>query len=64
MQVVLEDGLEYTGKVIGQDEDKDVAVLQLQDQNNALKPAAIGNSSDVAVGQKVYAIGASDLHSF
>ena len=57
VQVTLDDGLEFTGKVIGQDEDKDVAVLLIEDKSDVLKPAAIGTSNDVAVGQKVYAIG-------
>ena len=59
VQITLDDGLEFTGKVIGQDEDKDVAVLEIKDKDNqnVLKPAVIGNSGDVAVGQKVFAIG-------
>lgn len=55
--VSLDGGQEYVGKVLGQDEDKDVAVLQIEDKTDDLRPISLGTSSDVVVGQKVYAIG-------
>ena len=57
VQVTLDGGQEFTGKVLGQDDDKDVAVLLIQDKSDDLKPISIGTSGDVAVGQRVYAIG-------
>lgn len=45
---------------IGGDQDKDVAVLQLQcpeEKLHDLKRISLGNSSNLLVGQKVYAIG-------
>jgi S1-C subfamily serine protease len=47
--------------VIGRDREKDVAVLRLLDvprQKAALlAPVEVGSSSDLLVGQRVYAIG-------
>lgn len=57
VQVTLNGGKEYVGSVIGQDEDRDVAVLLIKDDADDLKPISLGSSSDVVVGQKVYAIG-------
>lgn len=45
---------------IGGDPDKDVAVLQLlcpEDKMHDLKTVSLGNSSNLLVGQKVFAIG-------
>ena len=60
MQVTLDGGQEFTGKVMGQDEDKDIAVLLIEekgDEFQQLRAITAGSSSDVVVGQKVYAIG-------
>ena len=46
----------YTARVLGYDARRDVAVLQLQNASN-LKTAGIGNSSAIAVGAKVTAVG-------
>jgi S1-C subfamily serine protease len=46
----------YTARVLGYDATRDVAVLQLQNASN-LKTAGIGNSSALAVGVKVTAVG-------
>jgi S1-C subfamily serine protease len=46
----------YTASVLGYDATRDVAVLQLQNATN-LKTAGIGNSSALAVGAKVNAVG-------
>jgi S1-C subfamily serine protease len=46
----------YTARVLGYDATRDVAVLQLQNASN-LRTAGIGNSSALAVGAKVAAVG-------
>jgi S1-C subfamily serine protease len=50
------DGRTYTAKVVGYDQSKDVAVLQLQGASG-LKTVNLGNSSTAAVGQSVTALG-------
>jgi S1-C subfamily serine protease len=57
VQVTLDGGNEFTGKVLGQDDDKDMAVLLIEEKADELRPITIGSSADVVVGQKVYAIG-------
>jgi S1-C subfamily serine protease len=49
-------GRTYTAKVVGYDTTKDVAVLQLQGASG-LQTVNLGDSSTVAVGQKVVALG-------
>ena len=47
-------------QLIGGDPDKDIAVLQLECETSKieeLKPISLGQSSNLLVGQKVYAIG-------
>ncbi|CAL5218990.1 g745 [Coccomyxa viridis] len=60
IKVALIDSSVYPAKVIGGDPDKDIAVLQLQapeEKLAELKPISIGTSTNLQVGQKVYAIG-------
>lgn len=60
VQVSLIDQSTYPAKMIGGDPSKDVAVLQLQAPPEVLaelKPVIVGQSSGLAVGQKVFAIG-------
>ena len=45
----------YDGKVVGTDKVHDLALLQIEAPN--LEPVTLANSRDLAVGQKVYAIG-------
>lgn len=48
----------YSAKVLGFDEDKDVAVLRVDEIDAArLRPIPLGKSSSLQVGQKVFAIG-------
>ncbi len=49
-------GRTYTAKVVGYDRTKDIAVIQLQGASG-LQTVNTGNSSSVAVGQKVVALG-------
>jgi S1-C subfamily serine protease len=64
---VIEDGTEFSvtlpnqeqrpARLIGKDETKDVAVLQIQGSLKDLVPVKVGASKDLQVGQKVIAIG-------
>jgi len=64
---VIEDGTEFSvtlpsqeqrsARLVGKDETKDVAVLQIQGSLKDLVPVRIGSSKDLEVGQKVIAIG-------
>jgi S1-C subfamily serine protease len=49
-------GQTYQAKVVGYDQTKDIAVLQLQGASG-LKTVKLGNSDTAAVGQKVVALG-------
>ncbi|HTN77915.1 MAG TPA: DegQ family serine endoprotease [Pirellulaceae bacterium] len=55
LTVRLSDGREFTGKVIGQDEKTDVAVIKIQAKD--LLPVELGSSDAVQVGEWVLAIG-------
>jgi putative serine protease PepD len=56
IKVVDNDGKEYGAKIIGRSPVYDIAVLEISD-DNALKPAAIGSSRRLRVGETVVAIG-------
>ncbi len=53
--VILEDGTEYEGSVIGSDNKTDLAVLKIEASD--LPAAMLGDSDEVAVGENVVAIG-------
>jgi len=59
--VTLSDQRTYGARVLGADAEKDVAVLQLEGLDAAdaarLRTVALGASSDLQVGQRVYALG-------
>jgi len=55
IKVQLYNKLSYSAKVIGTDKVHDLALLQIDAPN--LQPVTLANSSDLAVGQEVYAIG-------
>ncbi|CAA2992350.1 protease Do-like 1, chloroplastic [Olea europaea subsp. europaea] len=57
LKVTLADQSTYDAKVVGFDQDKDVAVLRIDAPKDKLRPIPIGISADLLVGQKVYAIG-------
>lgn len=50
------DGLTFSARVAGYSVSKDVALLQIQNPRG-LKPASLGNSSSVKVGQAISAVG-------
>jgi S1-C subfamily serine protease len=55
IKVQLSNKLSYSAKIIGTDRVHDLALLQIDAPN--LKPVTLANSSNLIVGQEVYAIG-------
>jgi S1-C subfamily serine protease len=53
--VVLQDGREFSGKIIGEDPATDIAVVQINGEN--LRATQFGNSENLQVGQLAVAIG-------
>lgn len=56
-QVTLDDGTTYAAKLVGQEVNKDLAVLKIDAPPSKLRAIAVGRSSNLQVGQKVLAIG-------
>lgn len=59
IQVTMSDGKKYSAKIVGTDPDKDLALIKLVGASG-LKPASLGNSDNVKVGDEVVAIGSPD----
>lgn len=59
IEVTLSTGKKYTAEVVGTDPDKDLALIKLQGASG-LKTATLGDSSQVAVGDQVVAIGSPE----
>ncbi|ALV34898.1 trypsin-like peptidase domain-containing protein [Streptomyces sp. CdTB01] len=59
IKVTTSDGKSYTAKVVGTDSKKDLALIKLAGASG-LKPATLGNSSGVKVGDTVVAIGSPE----
>lgn len=57
IQVTMSDQSKYKASLIGAAPDKDLAVLQINAPARLLKPIPIGDSENLLVGQKVFAIG-------
>ncbi len=57
VQVQLDAGKPYAAKVVGVAPDYDLAVVKLDPVPPGLKPIPLGTSSDLRIGQSVYAIG-------
>ncbi|EOA24063.1 hypothetical protein CARUB_v10017283mg [Capsella rubella] len=57
LRVTLADQSTFDAKVVGFDQDKDVAVLRIDAPKDKLRPIPVGVSADLLVGQKVFAIG-------
>jgi S1-C subfamily serine protease len=55
--VTLADHRTFEGAVVGVSPDKDLAVLHIDAEGESLVPIQVGTSSDLVVGQKVFAIG-------
>jgi len=56
-QVTLADNSSYRATVVGLDPATDIAVLKIPATPGQLKPIAVGTSSELQVGQNVFAIG-------
>ncbi|MCX5397992.1 S1C family serine protease [Streptomyces sp. NBC_00102] len=59
IKVTLSTGKSYTANVVGTDPDKDLALIKLENASG-LKTATLGDSSNVAVGDQVVAIGSPE----
>lgn len=59
IQVTMSDGKKYSAKTVGTDPDKDLALIKLQGASG-LKPAKLGDSGGLKVGDQVVAIGSPD----
>jgi len=57
IEVTLFDGKSYAASVVGKDESSDVAVLRITAPADVLVPVELGDSTNLLVGQKVFAIG-------
>lgn len=58
IKVTLRNGNEYSAKLIGADADKDVALIKIEPKSDEkLTVATLGNSEELAVGDKAVAIG-------
>ena len=57
IQVTLFDGNTYDARLVGQDPATDVAVLKIEAPPATLFPVVFGNSTQLKVGQRVFAIG-------
>ena len=57
IQVTLFDGNTYPAKLVGQDPTTDVAVLKIDAPAQSLWPVVFGASTQLRVGQRVFAIG-------
>ncbi|MFZ0746693.1 MAG: trypsin-like peptidase domain-containing protein [Terracidiphilus sp.] len=55
IQVTLSNKATYSARVVGSDKVHDLALLQINAPN--LQPVTLANSTDLSVGQEVYAIG-------
>lgn len=60
IKVQLNDGKSYTASVVGTDSKKDLALIKLDNAPSGLKPATLGNSDGVRVGDQVVAIGSPE----
>jgi S1-C subfamily serine protease len=57
LEVTLADHSTWKAVLVGAAPDRDLAVLQISAPRSKLKPIPVGESDDLLVGQKVFAIG-------
>ena len=57
VHVTLADGSSWNAVLVGAAPDKDIAVLKISRPQVGLQPISVGESANLQVGQKVYAIG-------
>ena len=55
--VTFDDQTQVQAKLVGTDANKDIAVLQIEETKEKLKPIAVGSSDKLQVGQQALAIG-------
>ncbi len=55
--VTFDDQTQVQAKLVGTDANKDIAVLQVEDTTEKLKPISVGSSDSLQVGQQTLAIG-------
>ena len=55
IEVSFSDGSKYTAQLVGGEQDNDIAVLKID--ATGLQPVTLGDSSQLVVGESVYAIG-------
>lgn len=55
LTVMLYDGTSYVATIVGYEKDNDVAVIKIDATN--LNTVTLGNSSDMSVGETIYAVG-------
>ncbi|MET8132176.1 trypsin-like peptidase domain-containing protein [Streptomyces sp. NPDC005251] len=60
IKVQLNDGKSYTAKTVGTDSKKDLALIKLENAPSGLKPATLGDSDGIQVGDQVVAIGSPE----
>ncbi|MBW3540984.1 MAG: trypsin-like peptidase domain-containing protein [Planctomycetes bacterium] len=56
-EVALQDGSVWSARLVGAEPNKDVAGLKIDAPADRLRPIPVGESSNLVVGQNVYAIG-------
>ncbi len=57
ISVSLFNGLSYQAEIVGTDPDTDIALLRIEAPADQLVPVEWGDSADLRVGQRIYAIG-------
>ena len=57
IQATLHDGQSYTAELVGQDPLNDIAVLHIDAPLERLQPITWGDSAQLKIGQKIFAIG-------
>lgn len=57
VQITMADNSTWKAVLVGASPDKDIAVLQINAPKKLLQPITVGESANLLVGQKVYAIG-------
>lgn len=57
IEVTFLDGTTVHAKVVGQDPNSDLAIIQVTVNSSLLQPVDLGDSSSLVVGQQVFAIG-------
>lgn len=55
--VLLSDGTAWTAQLLGASPEHDIAVLKIEAPSDKLRPVTLGTSSDLEIGQSVFALG-------